>query len=172
MTLSPQARIAALVGVLLIALAGSAFFLFHGKSRPAAATTPPAHAVRPAHHPTTSPPVHHVVVPAVNPLLPTRVRLALEHDRLVVVAFYNPESPVTERTILQTRAGAADVHAGFVAVNILHDTIAGPLTALLPDGQLLPNPGFAIYNRSGTIVFRSDGYLNEDAVAQAITQTR
>jgi hypothetical protein len=172
MTLSPQARIAALVGVLLIALAGSAFFLFHGKSRPTAATTPPAPAAHPTHHPTASPPVHHVVAPAVNPLLPTRVRIPLEHYRIVVVGFYNPKSPVTERTILQTRAGAAEAHVGFVAANVLHDSIAGPLTALLPNGQLLPNPGFAIYNRSGTIVFRSDGYLNEDAVAQAIAQTR
>jgi hypothetical protein len=86
MTLNPQARIAALVGVLLIALAGSAFFLFHGKSQPVT-VTPPAHPAHPTHHPTTSPPAHHVVLPAVNPLLPTRVRLALEHSRLVVVGF-------------------------------------------------------------------------------------
>jgi hypothetical protein len=171
MTLSPQAKIAALVGVLLVALAGSAFVLFHGKSQ-STATTPPAPAAHPTHHPTSSPPVHHVVRPAVNPLLPIRVRLALEDYRTVVVGFYNPESPITERTILQARAGAADAHVGFVAVNVLHDAIAGPLTALLPDGQILPNPGFAIYNRSGTILFRSDGYLNEDAVAQAITDTR
>ena len=32
---------------------------------------------------------------------------------------------------------------------MLNDAVAGPLTALLPTGELLPNPGFAIYRRPG-----------------------
>ncbi len=167
-TLSPHARIAAIVGVLLIALISSAIYVLHGHSQPAAITKFPIH-----HHPTqpTTKPVH-VVVPAVNPLLPTPLRTALAHSPLVVAGFYNPHSPVEMLTIDEARAGAAAAHIPFLAVNLLDDSVAGPLTALLPSNELLPNPGLAIYERSGTIVYRSDGYLSQAAVTQAVKDSQ
>lgn len=165
-TISPQARIAALVGVLLLALAGSAFVLLNGSTHPSTSSTPPAHHQNP---PST---VVQVVPPTVNQLLPTPVRTALEHYPIVVVGFYNPHAPTTNRTVTEARAGAADTHVGFVAVNLLDNAVAGPLTALLPAGQLLPNPGIAIYERSGTILRRYDGYLPEAGVAQAVRESR
>jgi hypothetical protein len=111
-------------------------------------------------------------VPAVDPLLPTSLRYALEHNEIVVVGFYNPRSHVSGRTITEARAGAASAHVGFLAVSLLNDTIAGRLTALLPSGQLLPNPGIAIYARPGTIVYRTDGFIERTAVVQAILGTR
>jgi hypothetical protein len=166
-TISPHARIAALVGVLLIVLAGSAIYLLHGHSTPAAVTTPPAH-----HDPTPPTKRVHIVPPRIDPLLPAPLRSALERHRFVVVGFYNPHSPVTRRTIAQARAGAADSHVPFVAVNLLNDKVAGPLTALLPAGELLPNPGVAIYERSGTILYRSDSYLREAEVVEAVRESR
>jgi len=163
--ISPQARIAALVGVLVLALTGSAFVLLHGKTRTSASTNPPAH-----HHKT--PPKVEVVLPTVNPLLPSPVRGALEHYPIIVVAFYNPHSTVTNRTVTQARGGAETMHVGFVSVNLLDDTVAGTLTALLPAGQILPNPGIAIYDRSGTILHRFDGYLSAAEVAQAVRESR
>lgn len=166
-TLSP-ARIGALVGVLLTVLAGSAIFLFRGHSSPVTVTPPVT-------HPHTKPagPVH-VVHPTVNvnPLLPAQLHLQLEHYPRVLVAFYNPHSKVEGLTIEAARAGAKAEHVPFVAVNLLNDTVAGPLTALLPSGQLLPNPGFVIYRRPGVIVFRSDGYLDMPAVSQAVKDSR
>lgn len=164
--ISPQARIAALVGVLVLALTGSAFVMLHGNARTSASTNPPAH-----HHKTT-PNVVHVVPPTVNPLLPAPVRGALEHYPIVVVAFYNPAASVTSRTVTQARGGAETMHVGFVSVNLLNDAVAGPLTALLPAGQILPNPGIAIYERSGTILHRFDGYLSAAEVAQAVRESR
>jgi hypothetical protein len=161
-TISPHARIGALVGVFLTALAGTAFFLLHGHSHPATVTIPVTH-----HHPAPSKHVT-VVRPTVNPLLPAAVHVALENHRRVVVAFYNPDSPVDMLTVAETRAGAATGGVGFVAVNLLNDSAAGPLTALLPAGTILPNPGFLIYGRPGTILYRSDGYLSRTAVAQAV----
>ena len=169
MTLSPHARIAALVGVLVLALAGSAIFVLHGHSQPVAITKPIVH-----HHPTTPPTTKpdHVVVPAVNPLLPAPLRTALEHSPFVVAGFYNPNSAVEKLTIDEARAGAAAAHTPFLTVNLLDDAVAGPLTAFLPANELLPNPGIAIYERSGTIVYRSDGYLGRAAVAQAVKDSR
>jgi hypothetical protein len=166
-TISPHARIAALVGVLVIALAGSAFFVLHGHSSPATVTPPATHPHAKTPAPTTPPPMH-VVRPTVDPLLPAPLRAQLAKYPIVVAGFYNPDSTVDSLTIQAARAGAAAAHVPFVPVNLLNDAVAGPLTALLPSGELLPNPGFAIYTRQGTLVFRSDGYLDQGAVTQAV----
>jgi hypothetical protein len=165
-TISPQARIGALLGVLLIVLTASAIFFMHGHSHPATVAPP---TVQP--QPAPPKPVH-VARPTVNPLLPAPIRLALEYSPLVVAAFYNPHSPVDMLTLDEARAGAASTHVVFRSVNLLNDKVAGPLTALLPAGELLPSPGFVIYRRPGTLVYRSDGYLNRTSVAQAIKDTR
>lgn len=169
-TLSPQVRIAALVGVLLIALAGSAFFVLRPHhSQPATVTPPTVH-----RQPTPSTPSKQVQVvrPTVNPLLPAPLHFQLEHYPLVIAGFYNPHSGVDRLTIDEVRAGASAAHVPFVSVNLLDDSLAGPLTALLPAGELLPNPGFAIYKRPGTLVYRSDGYLTRESVAQAVKDAR
>jgi hypothetical protein len=164
-TISQHARIGALLGVLLTVLAGSAIVLMHGNSHPAT-TLPPV-----VQQPTPQKPVH-VVRPTVNPLFPAPVHLALEHDPRVVVGFYNPHSPVDQLTIAEARAGAAAMHLRFVSVSLLNDAVAGPLTALLPAGELLPNPGFVIYRRPGTLIYRSDGYLTRAGVVEAVRDAR
>ena len=164
-TISQHARIGALLGVLLTVLAGAAIVLMHGNSHPAT-TTPPA-----VQQPNSHQPVH-VVRPTVNPLLPSPLHSQLERYPRVVVGFYNPHSSVDRLTIAEARAGALAMHLPFVSVNLLDDAVAGPLTALLPSGQLLPNPGFAIYRRPGTLIYRSDGYLNRAGVEQAARDAR
>lgn len=166
-TISPYAKIGALVGVLLTALAGSAFFLLRGHSTPVTVPTTPAV----QQQTTPSKPVH-VVTPTVNPLLPASVRSALERYPVVVVGFYNPNVPVDILTLAEAKAGADEAHAGFVPVDLLDDRVAGPLTALLPAGEILPNPGFVIYHRPGTLVYRSDGFLTRANVAQAVKGSR
>src|SRR3954469_16729966 len=105
-TISPHVRIGALIGVLLIALAGSAIFLLRGHSQPATVTPP---AVNP--HPTSPKPVHVAQQPpTVNPLLPDSIRFVLGHYPVVVVGFYNPHAPVDMRTIEEARAGALAAH--------------------------------------------------------------
>jgi len=168
-TISPQARIVALVGVLLIVLGGSAFYVMHRHTQPQTVTTPPAQ--QQTQHPTPTPRVH-IVRPTVDPLFPTPLRNALEHNAIVVVGFYNPDAPVGSATITEAQAGAAAAHVGFLRVNLLDDAVAGPLTALLPAGQLLPNPGIVIYKRPGTILYRSDGYLDRAAVVEAVQGSR
>jgi hypothetical protein len=165
-TISVYARIGALIGVLLTVLAGSAILLLHGHSQPATVTPPVVQ-----HQPDPSKHVH-VVRPTVDPLLPAPLRTALVHYPLVVVGFSNPHSPVEKLTVGEARAGAAAAHVGFISVNLLDDSVAGPLTALLPAGELLPDPGFAIYRRPGNLVYRSDGYLSRSGVAQAVKDAR
>jgi hypothetical protein len=165
-TISPQVRIGALVGVLMTVLAGSAIILMHKNSAPATSAPPATQ-----HQSTPSKPVH-VVPPRVNPLLPHALHIQLDHYPLVIAGFYNPHSPVDMLSIHEARTAAHAAHIPFVPVNLLNDKMAGPLTALLPAGELLPNPGFMIYRRPGAVVYRSDGYLDEAGVTQIIRDTR
>jgi hypothetical protein len=174
--ISPQMRIVALAGVLLVALAGGALmYLRH--SAPTAST--------PATHPATKPstPASHrhastprvrvkIVNPAVNPLLPGPLRGALARHPLVVVATYDPQVRVDSLVVSEARAGANGANAGFLQVNLLDDKVAGRLTALLPANQLLPTPGILVYNRHGKVVYRFDGYLDRAAIAQAVDNLR
>jgi hypothetical protein len=176
--ISPQMRIVALVGVLLIALAGASLVLLR-HSAPSAASPPATHPPpKPAapvsqHHSTTPPPVRvKVVQPAVNPLLPGVLRAALARHLLVVAAFYDPQVKVDSLTVTEARAGAAGASSGFVAVNLLDDAVAGRLTALLPANELLPTPGILVYDRHGKVVYRFDGYLDRQAIAQAVKSSK
>ncbi|MDX6479863.1 MAG: hypothetical protein QOG85_373 [Gaiellaceae bacterium] len=162
-TITPKVRLAALIGVLLIALAGSAFFMLRGHTKTPSTTAPPST------HPTT--PTHRTR-PTVNPLLPAPLRAVLEQHRIVVVGFFNPDSPIGLRTIAEARAGAALAGVGYFTVDLRHDSVAGPLTALLPSGQMLPNPGIAIYKRPGRIIYRADGFLLRQLIPQAIKDSQ
>jgi hypothetical protein len=172
-------RIVALAGVLLIALAGSALVLLRHRSQPGTVVLPPAHHVttpsKSATHPSpaTAPkPVVKIVRPAVDPLLPAKLRAALERRPVVLVATFDPQVQVDSLTVAEARAGAAAAHAGFVEVSLLDDAIAGRLTATMPSGELLPSPGILVYRRPGRVVFRYDGYLDRAAIAQAISVSK
>ncbi len=171
--ISPQIRIFALVGVLLIALAGSGILLLH-RTKPGAATVPttarsttPAQttATTPARTTTTPATQPHVRAVQVDPQLPAPVRAALARHRTVVVELYDPQVHVQQLSLAEARAGAAEAHAGYVQLNLLDDRLAGRLTALLPAGELLPSPGFLVYRFPGKLVYQFDGYLDRDAVA-------
>lgn len=177
--ISPQMRIVALAGVLLIALAGSALVLMRHHSQPGTVTvvstpqsTTPARTTSLHSSPAPAKRVVKVVAPTVDPLLPGKLRAALERHPLVVVATFDPQVQVDALTVTEARAGAATGRAGFVPVSLLDDAVAGRLTALLPAGQLLPTPGILVYDRSGKIVFRYDGYLDRAAIAQAVADAR
>lgn len=186
--ISQPMKIVALAGVLLIALAGSALLLLH-KSKPgtvAVPTTPQTTKHQATTHQTTAPaqttPSHpsstrhtapaKVARPRVNPVLPSKLRAALDRHRTVVVAFFDSQDRIDSLTVAEARAGAAAGGAGFVTVNLLADQVAGRLTALLPPQQLLPAPGILVFKRPGRVVWRFDGYLDRQAVAQAVRNVR
>jgi hypothetical protein len=174
--ISPQMRIVALVGALLIVLAGGSLVYLRHAALPSA--SPPAAQLAtkpstPAHKSSTPPPVRvKIVNPAVNPLLPGALRGALARHPLVVVATYDPQVRVDSLAVSEARAGASGASTGFLQVNLLDDKVAGRLTALLPSNQLLPTPGILVYDRHGKVVYRFDGYLDREAVAQAVANLK
>ncbi len=99
--------------------------------------------------------------------LPLPLAKALRTHRVVVVSLFDPQSRTDAISFAEARAGARAAHVGFLGVSVLDNAVAGPLTAVLPAGQLLPEPGLLIYRRPNVLVQRIDGFADRDAVAQA-----
>jgi len=102
--------------------------------------------------------------------LPMPLAEALKSHAIVVVSLFDPQSQTDSISYAEAKAGAADAGVGFLGVNLLDDAVASPLTAILPGGGLLPDPGVLVFSAPGTLVLRFDGFADRDAVAQAAAQ--
>jgi hypothetical protein len=172
MAIDTPIRIVVLVGV-LVAAAGAAFALLvlgHSKS---AAKTPLAPVV--THQPKT--PVHTTVPQHAKPKpatphllegLPAPIAHALKVHPLVVVALYQPHTGDSV-SVTEARAGAAQAHTSFIALNVLKARDAGPIAGLTGS---LADPGIVVVRRPGTVVRRLDGYQDRQVVAQAAHDAR
>ena len=194
LTISPQIRILALVGLLAaLGLAASMFLLGgHSSTKTQTVATPTTvvrtHAQTTATKPHVAPSKHttkprtatrtHVKKHAKpagfrgNPVyaqLPQALQWQLAHHKVVVVSIYNPSSDVDSISVAEAHAGATDAGVGFLLVSVLDNKVAGILTALLPGGGLLPDPGVLVYRAPGDVAFRLDGFADRDSVAQAAT---
>ena len=94
--------------------------------------------------------------------LPQPLQWQLAHHKVVVVSFYNPSSDVDAISVAEAHAGAVDAGAGFLLVSVLDNKVAGILTALLPGGGLLPDPGVLVYRAPGDVALRLDGFADRD----------
>jgi hypothetical protein len=104
--------------------------------------------------------------------LPQPLQWQLAHHKIVVVSLYNPSSDVDAISVAEAHAGALDAGAGFLLVSVLDNKVAGILTALLPGGGLLPDPGVLIYRAPGNVAIRLDGFADRDSVAQAAANAK
>ncbi|MHB8470080.1 MAG: hypothetical protein ACYDCH_10045 [Gaiellaceae bacterium] len=140
-----------------------------GASRPAPPARPARSAVRaPApSHPKPAATARLPVSPVAANGLPRSLAAALRKHRVVVVSLFDPQAQTDAISYAEARAGARDAGVGFLPVSVLDGAVAGPLTASLPGGGLLPDPGLLIYRAPGTLVERFDGFLDRAAVAQA-----
>src|SRR5207302_3214629 len=98
--------------------------------------------------------------------LPLVIASALERHAVVVVALYDPESRVDGISRKEAEAGAAAAGVGFVPLDVLDASQAGPLMKLM---GVLPDPAVLVYRRPGDLVTRFDGFADRDTVAQAAT---
>jgi len=126
--------------------------------KPAAHTAAPAPAAKPT-------PAKAKPAPPANGL-PIVLNDLFRQHRIVVVSVFDPQDKTDAISYAEARAGAADAGAGFLGVSVLDDSVAGPLTAALPDQGLLPVPGVLIYRRPGVLIQRVDGFEDRDGVAQ------
>jgi hypothetical protein len=86
----------------------------------------------------------------------------------VVVAVYDPEVPTDKLFVSEAQAGAEKAKAGFLAVSVLDERVAGPLTAAAAGGSLLPSPGLLIYKEPSSLMNILTGFVDRDTVAAAV----
>ena len=119
--------------------------------------------------PATTTPAPTVAAEAtVTPGLPGALATLLRKFPVVVISIYDPQSQVDAIAYAEAQAGAKTAGAGFLPVNVLDDKIVAPVTALLPGGGLLPDPGVLVFQRPGTLVTQFAGFADRDTVAQAV----
>jgi hypothetical protein len=109
---------------------------------------------------------------SVSSTMPAPLAAVLRKFPVVVVSIYDPQSQVDAIAYAEAQAGAKAAGAGFLPVNVLDDKVAAPITALLPDGGLLPDPGVLVFQRPGTLVNQFNGFADRDMVAQAAVNAR
>jgi hypothetical protein len=94
---------------------------------------------------------------------------ALLHRGVVVVLFYAPGDSYDTIQTRETRAGALDAGAGFLALDVTkNDEVA----AIASQYDVRDAPATLIFVRGPKVAFRVAGYLDRKAVAQAATDTR
>ena len=195
-SISPSVRIAALVGLLGACVLGSAALLLarHQAASTVSAPTAPVvhhhavhgpltrpHVARTRHHrvPTTSAPsAPKVVVQKPKPIVmpatsasshvPTAVAAALKNHPVVVAALYAPDGASDPTAVAEAQAGARLAGAGFVKLDVLNETVADQLARVADN---LTDPAVLVFERSGSVAVRIDGFADRDVVAQAADNT-
>jgi len=147
----------------------------HAAKTHAVVTTKPRAAKKTAARPAVVKPTAPKAKPAPAPTvaangLPTALAKALETHKVVIVSLFDPQSQTDAISYAEAKAGASDAGVGFLAVNLLDDTVTSPLTAVLPGGGLLPDPGVLVFSAPATLAIRLDGFADRAAVAQAAAQ--
>lgn len=178
MSSTPRFRVVGLAaGLAVLALAAGFFLLSRGQGSSSAAmthtviplskrTTPKAKrpAVKPrARKPVAKKPAAKKPVAAENGL-PAALADALSRHRIVVVSLYAPSVELDIMATREAQAGAADARAGFLALNVLNEGQARPLTKQL---GVLEDPAVLVFRRSSELVVRFSGFVDRQTVAQA-----
>lgn len=165
-----QLRLVVLLG-LVVVLAGGFFVVTrHNSTSPSTASSTPARTTPAVTTPAKTTPA---TTPHAHTLnthgLPVSVARALQKHSVVVVALYLPSSDVDLTTALEARAGAAEMHAGFVPVNVLHQRSG---TALLRKLGVVNTPVVLVVKRPAKILSEFKGLVDRDVVAQAVVDAR
>jgi hypothetical protein len=89
----------------------------------------------------------------------------LKRHRVVVAVLYTPDSAVDQLTVAEARAGAGDVNAGFVAIDVTTDTRSIALLASRYDVR--DAPAVMVFARWQGAVNILKGYADRETIAQA-----
>jgi len=131
-----------------------------GSSAPPATATPAAPApATPSKASTTAKPKI-VILPDVPKPLATKLRFS----KVVVASVYSGTSKSDRAAVAQARAGAKEVGAGFVALNVLDEATARQVQ---PFAGTASAPVVLVVKRPGKIATRFDTAVDSALVAQA-----
>jgi thiol:disulfide interchange protein len=166
-----QIQFVALI-VLLVVVGGG--FLVVTKHKSTTSTTASSTPTRTTHATTTPTPskTHtHTATPTKLQThgLPVAVARALRHHKVVVVSLTAPRGGDDQFTASEAQAGAAEMDAGYVAVDVFHQR---PGSAILHKLGVVDTPAVLVVKRNGTIFSYFHGFVDRDVVAQAVANAR
>ncbi|HEU5242818.1 MAG TPA: hypothetical protein VFU33_00325 [Gaiellaceae bacterium] len=168
-----QLRLVVLL-VLVVVAAGGYMVVTRNKPTTTQATTTPV--TTPVTTPATTTPNpskghSHTVTPSkLNTHgLPVPVVRALHKHSVVVVAMYVPGAQVDASTALEAQAGAREMRAGFVAINVFHQRSG---TAMLRKLGVFNTPAVLVVHRPYRIDSEFKDFVDRDVVAQAVAEAR
>jgi hypothetical protein len=101
--------------------------------------------------------------PAPPNQLPLSIRRALAHDRIVVVALYDPGAKIDGAALGEARAGALLAGSSFVKINVNTNAV----DSLNARYGAVQDPAVIVLRPPGDLVVRIDGFADRDTVAQA-----
>lgn len=165
-----------LVGLLVLVVVAAAGYMVVAKHKSttqpstAPSTTPvstPAHTT-----PTPSKPQKHATTPVKLDThgLPVKVALALRKHPVVVVSLSQPGSDVDAIAAAEAKAGADEMGAGFVMLNVRHQR---PGNAVLRKLGVLTTPTVLVVKRRGGVYSEfNKSFVDRDVVAQAVADAR
>ncbi len=177
-TLSPQFRLVAVLGMLVIVVGAGMFMLGRQKQAPAPALPLPTHhasattvaAPRAAAKPTAE--QHLVPKKAVRIRthgLPLAVAKSLKRHRIVVVSLLTPGVDVDRMARDEAAAAASSTHAGFVSLNVFRQANGVPLLKKL---GIVEAPAVLVVMRPARIFAQLEGFADRDTVVQAVANAR
>jgi hypothetical protein len=127
-------------------------------------------------------PVHHVTTPAhgrtehhakapvkIDPSLPAPLRTALRRHPVVVAVLYATHAPGDQEALAAAREGARSTHAGFAVLDVAKEKVAQSVALKLPGTA---DPSVLVVTRPGKITVLVPGYVDSDAVAEAVANAR
>lgn len=97
--------------------------------------------------------------------LPPQVARALQKHSVVVVTLTTPRGQDDVVVRAEAQAGAAEMHAGFVAIDVFHQK---PGTQMLRKLGVVDTPVTLVIKRPANIVSQFPGLVDRDVVAQAV----
>ena len=170
-----QLRLVVLL-VLVVVAAGGYVVTRHKSTSPSTASSTPAVTTPAVSTPAKTTPApskahSHTVTPAkLNTHgLPVSVARALRKHAVVVVALYLPSSDVDRITGAEAQAGAKEMGAGFVPINVLHQRSG---TAMLHKLGVVNTPVTLVIRRPARVLAEFKGLVDRDVVAQAVADAR
>jgi hypothetical protein len=162
-----QLRLVVLLVVVVVAASGYLVVGKHKSTSPSTASSTPA-VTTPAQT-TPSPTKSHAHGTTPVKLnthgLPVKVALALRKHNVVVVSLVQPPAQVDSTAAAEAKAGAVEMGAGFVQLNVLHQR---PGTAILRKLGVLTTPAVLVVKRPGVVYSDFPGFVDRDVVAQAV----
>jgi hypothetical protein len=166
--LNPERKRILLIGLaLILALLLVKQFVLK-KNVPAAITI-----AAPVHHtpaPTHSRAAHHAKAPVkIDPSLPAALRTALRSHPIVVAVLYASHAPGDQEALAAAREGARGAHAGFAVLNVANESVAQSVALKLPGTA---DPSVLVVTRPGKVTVLVPGYVDSDAVAEAVANAR